>query len=111
MKGPPRLHRSRLLRHRSFLRQDEYPCKNIQVLCRTTCCVRSSLRIMRSNIQADSAYSDERLIELCEILAAGLMRLRARQSSTLSADRRDSSLDFTRRQSGPADPKSLEVEA
>ncbi len=42
----------------------------------------------------------ERLDELAEILAAGLIRLRARQSRQLSADRGDSCLDFSARRSG-----------
>ena len=37
----------------------------------------------------------ERLDEVAEILAAGLMRLRARKSSPLSAARGESSLDFS----------------
>jgi hypothetical protein len=41
------------------------------------------------------AGSDERLAEMAEILAAGLMRLRARKSSQLAAGSRDSSLDFS----------------
>jgi hypothetical protein len=49
--------------------------------------------------------------EIAEILAAGLVRLRARQSSTLSADRGECSLDCTAHQSGPDDPGSQEVEA
>jgi hypothetical protein len=55
--------------------------------------------------------SGECLTEIAEILATGLVRLRARQSSTLSADRGESSLDFTGHQSGPDDPGSQEVEA
>jgi len=54
--------------------------------------------------------SGECLAEIAEILAAGLVRLRARQSSTLSADCGESSLHFTGHQSGPEDPNSLEVE-
>lgn len=53
----------------------------------------------------------ERLAEIAEILAAGLMRLRARQSSPLSPDREESSLDCSGHQSGHADPDFLEVEA
>ena len=45
----------------------------------------------------------ERLAELAEILAAGLMRLRARQSTPLSAHRGESSLDCPGHQSGHAD--------
>jgi hypothetical protein len=47
--------------------------------------------------------SDNRLNEIAEILAIGLMRLRGRQSSELSPHARESSLDCAARQSGPAD--------
>ena len=47
----------------------------------------------------------ERLDEIAEILAVGLMRLRARQSSLQSADHGDSSLDCAGHQSG--DPNVL----
>jgi hypothetical protein len=53
----------------------------------------------------------ERLDEIAELLAAGLMRLRARQSTPLSAHCGDSSLDCAAHQSGHADRGSLEVEA
>ena len=53
----------------------------------------------------------ERLAEVAEILAAGLLRLKARKSSALSAHRGESSLDCPGHQSGHADPDSLEVEA
>jgi hypothetical protein len=42
----------------------------------------------------------ERLDEIADILAAGLVRLRARKSSGLSAHRGESSLDFSPDQSG-----------
>ena len=42
----------------------------------------------------------ERLDEIADILAAGLIRLRARKSSRLSRDRGESSLDFSPDQSG-----------
>lgn len=45
----------------------------------------------------------ERLAEIAEILAAGLMRLRARQSTPLSPDSRESSLDCPGHRSGHAD--------
>ncbi len=45
----------------------------------------------------------ERLVELGEILARGLIRLRARKSSPLSPDYRDSCLDFVPDQRGHAD--------
>jgi hypothetical protein len=41
----------------------------------------------------------ERLDEIAEILAAGLMRLRARKSSALSGDHGESCLDLTATQS------------
>ena len=37
---------------------------------------------------------EERLRELAALLACGLIRLQARQSSSLSADRGESSVDF-----------------
>jgi hypothetical protein len=42
----------------------------------------------------------ERLTEIAEILATGLTRLKARQSSALSADFGESSLDCAAHQSG-----------
>jgi hypothetical protein len=42
----------------------------------------------------------ERLDEIADILAAGLIRLRARKSSALSRDRGESSLDFSPDQRG-----------
>jgi hypothetical protein len=44
----------------------------------------------------------ERVEELGKLMAAGLMRLQARQSSQLSADCGDSSVDFLPDQSGHA---------
>jgi hypothetical protein len=44
----------------------------------------------------------ERLDELGRILAAGLIRMKASQSSPLSADRGESSIDLSRPQSGHA---------
>jgi hypothetical protein len=42
----------------------------------------------------DRMSAAERLDETAEILAAGLMRLRARKSSSISGDRGESCLDF-----------------
>jgi hypothetical protein len=42
----------------------------------------------------------ERLDEVAEIIAAGLIRLRSRQSRQLSGDRGESSLDFSPHRSG-----------
>jgi hypothetical protein len=50
----------------------------------------------------------ERLDEIAEILAIGLMRLRTRKSSQLSADAGECSLDVAGHQSGHVDPESLE---
>ncbi len=44
----------------------------------------------------------ERLAELGRILAAGLIRMKARQSSSLSADVGESSVDFRSPKSGHA---------
>jgi hypothetical protein len=44
----------------------------------------------------------ERLDEIADILAAGLMRLRARKSSPLSRDPGESSIDFSPDQRGHA---------
>jgi hypothetical protein len=50
----------------------------------------------------DHMTAAERLAEIVEILAAGLTRLRARQSSHLSPDCGESSLDCLGHQSGHA---------
>jgi hypothetical protein len=50
----------------------------------------------------------ERLDEIAEILAAGLMRLRARKSSPLSRDHGESSLDFSPDQRSHARPRERE---
>jgi hypothetical protein len=65
---------------------------------------------MHNGIDPARLSPAERLAELAEILATGLMRLRARQSTPLSAHCGESSLDCAARQSGHAD-RSLEVEA
>jgi hypothetical protein len=51
----------------------------------------------------------EHLTEIAEILALGLQRLIARQSSELSADSGESSLHYDASQSGHAGPLSPEV--
>jgi hypothetical protein len=48
----------------------------------------------------DSPPNGEKITEIAEILALGLMRLQARKSSELSASSGESSLDFTGQQSG-----------
>jgi hypothetical protein len=59
----------------------------------------------------DDLSAGERLSEIAEILAAGLMRLRARKSSQISADCGESSVDFSGHQSGHANPHSPEKDA
>jgi hypothetical protein len=56
-----------------------------------------------NSVKPESMKAWERLAEIAEILAAGLMRVRARQSTPQSADFRDSSLDCPADQSGHAD--------
>ena len=58
---------------------------------------------MTNAISPDQMSAAERLDEIADILAAGLIRLRARQSSPLSPDCGESSLDCPAHQSGHAD--------
>ena len=58
---------------------------------------------MHNGIDPDRLSPAERLAEIAEILAAGLMRLKSRQSTLLSSDGGESSLDCAGRQSGHAD--------
>ncbi len=51
----------------------------------------------------------ERLAEIAEILAAGLMRLIAQKSSQISADPRESSLDFSATESGHPTPVERKI--
>ena len=51
-------------------------------------------------ISPDLMNPAERLREIGEILAAGLLRLKARESIRFPGNRRDNSLDFTANQSG-----------
>jgi hypothetical protein len=51
-------------------------------------------------LSPDCMTAAERLDEIADILAAGLIRLSARKSSALSRDRGESSLDFSPDQSG-----------
>jgi hypothetical protein len=60
-------------------------------------------------IHPDRMSADERIAEIAEILAAGLMRLRARKSSPLSRDHRESSLDFSVDQRGQGHRASIPV--
>jgi hypothetical protein len=51
---------------------------------------------------------NDRLAEICDILAAGLMRLNARKSSLLSTEKGESFLDFAGYQSGHPNVLGLE---
>jgi hypothetical protein len=53
-------------------------------------------------LHPDHMTAADRLAELGQILAAGLMRLHARKSSLLSTDQGDSSVDFLPDRSGHA---------
>jgi hypothetical protein len=66
---------------------------------------------MTNGIKPAHLSADERLDEIADLLAAGLMRLKSRQSTPLSPDGGDSSLDCAAHQSSHADRGSLEVEA
>ena len=59
---------------------------------------------MQQQIRTDSSSVRERLSELAEILAAGLMRLQARKSSGKSAGSGESSLDCPAHRSGHPNP-------
>jgi hypothetical protein len=71
---------------------------------------RSSQKLQRDGVRFISATpltipslsSAERLAEITEILAAGLIRLRARKSSPFSNQNGESSLDCPAHQSGHA---------
>ncbi len=54
-------------------------------------------------LKPEMMTADERLAEIAEILARGLVRLHARKSSPLSADRGDSFVDLAPHRSGHAD--------
>jgi hypothetical protein len=54
-------------------------------------------------LSPNAMTSAERLDEIADILAAGLMRVHARQSTPKSSDLGDSSLDCPADQSGHAD--------
>jgi hypothetical protein len=53
-------------------------------------------------LSPDRMSAAERLAELAAILAVGLRRLRARQSTKTSGERENSFVDFTAHQSGHA---------
>ena len=55
-----------------------------------------------NGVNPDRLTPHERLAELGRVLAAGLIRMKARQSSPLSADRAESSVDLCGPKSGHA---------
>ena len=61
---------------------------------------------MPNSLHPDLMSSAERLAEIAEILAAGVVRLRARQSTPLLPDHGESSLDCAGDQSGHANSKT-----
>jgi hypothetical protein len=61
---------------------------------------------MSNALHPDLMESAERLDEIAEILAAGLMRLRSRKSSPFSGHTGESSLDCAAHPSGHADALS-----
>jgi hypothetical protein len=62
-------------------------------------------------LHPDRMTANERIAEIAEILASGLMRLLARKSSHLSRDHGESSLDFSPDQRGHAHPEEREGRA
>jgi hypothetical protein len=60
---------------------------------------------MTANLERGAS---ERIVEIGDILAAGLMRVMALKSSPKSPDSRESSLDISRHQSGHRDPETGE---
>jgi hypothetical protein len=60
------------------------------------------MRFVMATVPVHKLTADQRLGEVAAILAAGLMRLRARQSSRLSKVSENSCVDFTADQSGGA---------
>jgi hypothetical protein len=66
---------------------------------------------MSNGIDPAQLSADERLDEIAALLAGALMRLRARKSSSLSHDHRESSLDFSADQRGHARAREREGRA
>jgi hypothetical protein len=62
--------------------------------------VRHHRLLAMNALDPDQMTAAERLDEITKILAAGLIRLRAQQSSSLSAPNGDSFLDFSPPKSG-----------
>jgi hypothetical protein len=82
-------------RFRSRLDSGVHPAGANAIVCQ--------LKVDMSAISPNAMTAAARLDEIADILAAGLMRVRARQSTPQSADLGDSSLDCPADQSGHAD--------
>lgn len=67
------------------------------------------LKSMSNPLGAGLMESNERLDELAKILAAGLMRLRARKSSALFDNSGESCLDFSHHQRSHAPARELDA--
>jgi hypothetical protein len=64
---------------------------------------------MHNLLHPDQMTGDERLAELAELLAAGLVRLFLKKSSPLSDDARESSLDLSPARRGHAHRRERKV--
>jgi len=64
---------------------------------------------MSKPIHSDSRTPDVRLVEIAEILAAGLMRVHARKSSPIPATGGDIPLDISATESGHPTPATRRV--
>ena len=67
------------------------------------------MREMSNALDPALMTAAERLDEVAELLARGLIRLRVRQSSQVSADQGESCLDFPPDRSGHAEPSRRKV--
>jgi len=66
--------------------------------------IRSAIK-MPNPVRPDRLSAQERRSEVCRLLSLGLIRLRARQSSEVSAETGESSLHNSAARSGHANPK------
>jgi hypothetical protein len=62
---------------------------------------------MSNALSPEQMSAAERLDEIAELLAAGLIRVRSRKSSPISRDRGEISLDFSANQRGDAPANGL----
>lgn len=57
-------------------------------------------------LSPDQVSAAERIAEIAEILACGLVRLKARQSRRIAEHRGENSVDFSANQRGHVDPNA-----